>query len=57
MEDDERAAKRAGDAKRDRVRAHALQSIQTFHKTLPADWKFDRDEANSRWDETKRFSE
>jgi antitoxin MazE len=57
MEDDERAAKRAGDAARDRVRAHALQSIQTFHKTLPADWKFDRDEANSRWDETKRFSE
>jgi antitoxin MazE len=33
---------------RDQSCEHALQRIRGFRKTLPADWKFDRDEANSR---------
>lgn len=32
----------------ERHRALALTRIRTFRKKLPADWKFDRDEANAR---------
>jgi antitoxin MazE len=32
----------------DRTREMALQRIKSFAKRLPADWKFDRDEANER---------
>jgi antitoxin MazE len=33
---------------RDRRRDRALARVRTFRKKLPPDWKFDRDEANSR---------
>lgn len=33
---------------RDQNRAQALDRIRAFAKTLPPDWKFDRDEANAR---------
>jgi len=33
---------------RDRSRERALARIRAFRKTLPADWKFDREEANAR---------
>jgi antitoxin MazE len=33
---------------RDRSRERALERIRAFRKRLPADWKFDREEANSR---------
>jgi antitoxin MazE len=33
---------------RDRSRERALEHISSFRKTLPRDWKFDRDEANAR---------
>lgn len=33
---------------RDQSRARALARIQALRKPLPADWKFDRDEANAR---------
>ena len=33
---------------RDRSRARALERIRGFRKQLPADWKFDREEANAR---------
>ena len=33
---------------RDRSRELALETIRAFRKTLPADWKFDRDDANAR---------
>ena len=42
------AGERAFDIARDQSRERALQRIRAFRKTLPADWKFDRDEANSR---------
>jgi antitoxin MazE len=42
------AGERAFDITRDQSRERALQRIRAFRKTLPADWKFDRDEANSR---------
>ena len=32
---------------RDRSREHALARIRAFRKTLPPDWKFDREEANA----------
>jgi antitoxin MazE len=33
---------------RDRTRERALKRIQALRKDLPADWKFDREEANAR---------
>ena len=42
------AGERAFDIERDQRRERALQRIRAFRKSLPADWKFDRDEANSR---------
>jgi antitoxin MazE len=33
---------------RDRSRERALARIRSLGKPLPADWKFDRDEANAR---------
>lgn len=39
---------RAFDVARDRSRERALNRIKAFRKELPADWKFDRDEANAR---------
>jgi len=33
---------------RDRSRERALARIRAFRKTLPPDWKFDREEANAR---------
>jgi antitoxin MazE len=33
---------------RDRSRERALARIRALSKPLPADWKFDRDEANTR---------
>jgi len=39
---------RAFDIARDRSRERALERIRTLRKTLPVDWKFDRDEANAR---------
>ena len=44
------AGERSFDVARDRTRQRALERIRTFRKTLPADWKFDRDEANRRGD-------
>ncbi len=42
------AGERAFDIARDRSREWALKRIQALRKDLPADWKFDRDEANAR---------
>ncbi len=42
------AGERALDIDRDRSRERALARIRAFHKALPPDWKFDRDEANAR---------
>jgi antitoxin MazE len=42
------AGERAFDIDRDRSRERALERIRAFRKPLPADWKFDRGEANSR---------
>jgi len=39
---------RAFDIARDRSRARALKRIRAFRRALPADWKFDREEANYR---------
>jgi antitoxin MazE len=39
---------RAFGVARDRSRERALERIRAFRKTLPADWKFDREEANRR---------
>ena len=39
---------RAFDIARNQSRERALQRIRAFRKVVPADWKFDRDEANSR---------
>jgi antitoxin MazE len=33
---------------RDRSRERALARIRAFRRKLPADWKFDREEANAR---------
>src|SRR5215471_2651349 len=42
------AGERAFDIARDRSRERALARIRAFRKELPADWKFDREEANAR---------
>lgn len=39
---------RAFDVGRDRSRERVLERIRAFKWTLPADWKFDREEANRR---------
>ena len=39
---------RAFDIARDRSRERALARIRAFRKELPPDWKFDREEANTR---------
>jgi antitoxin MazE len=39
---------RAFDIARDRSREGALARIRAFRKELPPDWKFDREEANTR---------
>jgi antitoxin MazE len=54
MEGDKTGVHVVGEQAFDMVRDHALKRIRAFRKTLPADWKFDRDEANSR--ESLRFS-
>ena len=42
------AGERAFDVERDRTRERALERIRSMRRPLPAGWKFDRDEANSR---------
>ena len=42
------AGERDFDIALDRSREKALKRIQALSKELPADWKFDRDEANAR---------
>jgi antitoxin MazE len=42
------AGDRAFDIARDHSRERALARIRAFRKKLPADWKFDREEANAR---------
>ena len=42
------AGARAFGVARDRGPARALARIRAFRKELPADWKFDREEANAR---------
>jgi antitoxin MazE len=42
------AGERAFGVARDRSRERALERIRAFEWTLPADWKFDREEANRR---------
>jgi antitoxin MazE len=42
------AGERDFEVGRDQTREMALQRIKSFTKRLPADWKFDRDEANER---------
>jgi antitoxin MazE len=42
------AGERAFDIERDRSRERALARIRAFRKQLPPDWKFDREEANTR---------
>jgi antitoxin MazE len=42
------AGERTFDIARDRSRERALERIRALRKELPADWKFDRDEANRR---------
>ena len=39
---------RAFDIARDTSREQALARIRALRKTLPPDWKFDREEANAR---------
>ena len=39
---------RAFDIERDRSRERAMERIRAFRKKLPADWKFDREDANAR---------
>jgi antitoxin MazE len=39
---------RAFDIARDRSRERVLARIRAFRKALPPDWKFDREEANTR---------
>lgn len=38
----------AFEIERDDSRQRALEKIKSFKLKLPSDWKFDRDEANSR---------
>jgi antitoxin MazE len=42
------AGERAFDIARDRSRERAMSRIRAFRKEIPADWKFDREEANAR---------
>ena len=42
------AGRRAFDLDRDKSRERALARLREFRWKLPPDWKFDRDEANSR---------
>jgi antitoxin MazE len=42
------AGERAFDVERDRTREKALERIRSMRRPLPAGWKFDRDESNSR---------
>lgn len=42
------AGEREFDIERDRTREKALERIRSMRRPLPAGWKFDRDEANSR---------
>lgn len=42
------AGNRAFEVARDRSRERALARIRGFGKKIPADWKFDREDANSR---------
>jgi antitoxin MazE len=42
------AGRRAFDLDRDKSRERALARLKEFRWKLPPDWKFDRDEANSR---------
>lgn len=42
------AGDRVFEIERDRSRERALERIRAFRWKLPQDWKFDRDEANSR---------
>ena len=42
------AGERAFDVALDRSREQALERIKALAKPLPPDWKFDRDEINSR---------
>ena len=42
------AGERAFGIARDRSRERTMERIRAFKWTLPADWKFDRDEANAR---------
>jgi len=42
------AAPRIFEIDRDRSHEAALATIRSFRKELPPDWKFDREEANSR---------
>ena len=42
------AGDRAFGVARDRSRERALARIRSFRKELPPDWKFDREEANTR---------
>lgn len=42
------AGERKFDLALDRSRERALERIRAFRKKLPPDWKFDRDEINSR---------
>jgi antitoxin MazE len=39
---------RAVDVARDRSRERALERIRAMRKEIPVDWKFDREEANTR---------
>jgi antitoxin MazE len=39
---------RAFDIVRDRSRERVLELMRAFRKQLPADWRFDREEANAR---------
>jgi antitoxin MazE len=42
------AGPRAFEVERDLSRQRALERLRAFRWKLPPDWKFDRDEANSR---------
>jgi antitoxin MazE len=42
------AGMRRFEIERDRSREQALARISMFRKRLPPDWKFDREDANSR---------
>lgn len=42
------AGERTFEMERNSSREKALERIKAFARPLPADWKFDRDEANAR---------